>query len=97
MGVVDVNALAVRARSSQRAKMREPGELLAKRDQLEKKYEGGFRYGLRTIPQVSAGWDEFYRIEVQIEENELINRKDTQPLLELSSFSLRLEQMRDIF
>ena len=36
MGVVDVKALAARARSSQLAKMRELGELLAIRDQLEK-------------------------------------------------------------
>ena len=95
-GVVDVKALAERAESSQRAKMRELEELLAKRDQLEEEIEGGFCYGLRTIHQISAGWDEFYRIEGQIEENELIIREYSQLLLELSSFSLRLEQMRDI-
>ena len=35
MGVVDVEALAERAGSSQWAKMRELEELLARRDQLE--------------------------------------------------------------
>ena len=49
MGVVDVKALAERARSSQGAKMRELEELLAIRDQLEKEIEGGFRYGVWTI------------------------------------------------
>ena len=65
MGVVDrdVKALTERAGSSQRAKMRELEELLAIRDQLEKEIEGGFRYGFRTIDQISAGWDAFYRIE----------------------------------
>ena len=97
MGVVDVKALAERAGSSQRAKMRELEELLAIRDRLEREIEGDFRYGFRTIDQVSAGWDEFYQIEGQIEENEHIIREYSQLLLELSSFSLRLEQMRDIF
>ena len=71
-------------------------ELLSKRDQLEKEIEGGFRYEFRTIHQISAGWDDFYRIEGQTEETELIIRKYSQLVLELSSFSLRLEQMRDI-
>ena len=46
MGVVDreVKALAERAGSPQKAKMRELGELLVRRDQLEKGIEGGFRY-----------------------------------------------------
>ena len=61
MGDVDVKALAARARSSKLAKMRELEELLAIRDQLEKEIEGGFRYGFRTIDQVSAGWHDFYR------------------------------------
>ena len=71
MGVVarDVKALAERAGSSQRIKMRELEELLAIRDQLEKEIEGSFRYGFQTIEQISAGWDEFYRIEGRIEEN----------------------------
>ena len=96
MSVVDVKALAARARSSQLAKMRELEELLAIRDQLEKEIEGGFRYGFRTVNQVSAGWHEFYRIEGRIEESELIIREYSQLLLELSSFSLRLERMRGI-
>ena len=99
MGVVDrdVKALAERAGSSQRVKMRELEELLAIRDQLEKEIEGGFRYGFRTIiDQISAEWDDFYQIEGCIEESELIIREYSQILLELSSFSLRLEQMREI-
>ena len=89
MGVVDrdVKAFAERAGSSQRAKMRELEELLAIRDQLEKKIEGGVRYGFRTIYQISAGWDKFYRIEGCIKESELIIREYSQFLLELSSFS----------
>ena len=97
MGVVDrdVKALAERAGSSQRAKMRELEELLAIRDQLEKEIESGFRYGVRTIDQISAGWDEFYGIEGCIEESGLIIREYSQLLLELSSFSSRQEeQMR---
>ena len=97
MAVVDVKVLAARARSSQRAKMRELEELLAKRDQLEKEIEGGSRDGFRTIDQISAGWHEFYRIEGRIAESELIVREYLQLLLELSSLSLRLEQTRDIF
>ena len=96
MCVVDVRALAERAGSSQQAKMRELEELLAIRDQLEKEIEGDFRYGFRTIGQISAGWHEFYRIEGRFEESEVIIREYSQLLLELSSFSLRLEQMRDI-
>ena len=49
MGVVGVEALAEGAGSSQRAQMRELEKLLALRDQLEKKIEGGLRYGFRTI------------------------------------------------
>ena len=79
----DVKALAERAGSSQRAKMRELEELLATRDPLEKEIEGGFRYGFRTIDQISAGWAEFYRIKGRIKEN----REYSQLLLELSSFS----------
>ena len=97
MGVVDrdVKALAERARSSQRAKMRELEELLGIRDQLKKEIEGGFRYGFRTIDQISAGWDEFYQIEGRIEENELIIRDYSQLFLELSRLSSRQEeQMR---
>ena len=97
MGVVDrdVKALAERAGGSQRAKMREPEKLLAIRYQPEKEIEGGFRYSFRTIDQISAGWDEFYRIESCIEENELIICEYSQLLLELSSFSSRQEeQMR---
>ena len=86
----------VGSESSQLAKMRELEELLATRDQLEKEIEGGFRYGFRTIDQVSAGWREFYRIEGRIEESELIICEYSQLLLELSSFSLRLERMRGI-
>ena len=96
MSVVDVKALTERAGSSQRAKMRELEKLLAIRNQLEKYIEGGFRYGFRTIDEISAGWDAFYRVKGRIEETELIIREYSQPLLELSSFSLRLEQMRDI-
>ena len=59
MGVVDANALAERAESSQRAKKRKLEELLARRDRLEKQIEGGFRYGFRTIDTISTGWDEF--------------------------------------
>ena len=88
MGVVDVKALAEKAGSSQRANMREMEELLAIRDQLEKKIEGGFRYGFWTIDQISAGWDEFYRIEGCIEESKLIICERS-PLLELSSFSVQ--------
>ena len=40
--------------------------------------------------------DEFYRIEGRIEESELIVRVYSQLLIELSSFSLRLERMRGI-
>ena len=72
MGVVGVKTLAERAVSSQRAKMRELEDLLAIRDQLEKEVEGGFRYVFWTINQISAGWEEFSRIEGQTEENELI-------------------------
>ena len=96
MGVVDVNALAERGKSSQRAKIRELEELLAIRDQLEKYTEGGFRYGFRTIDQISAGWHDFYRIEGRIEESKLIIRKYSPLLLELSIFSLRQQQTRDI-
>ena len=46
--------------------------------------------------QISAGRHEFYRIEGRIEESELITREYSQLLLEPSSFSLRLEQMRYI-
>ena len=92
MGVVNVKALAEKAGSSQRANMRELEELLAIRDQLAKEIEDGFRHGFRTIDQISAGWHEFYRIEGRIEESELIIREYSQLLLELSSFSLRLEQ-----
>ena len=96
IGVVDVKTLAERAGSSQRAKMRELEQLLAIRDQLEKEIEGGFRYGFRTIYQISAGWHEFYRIEGRIEESELIICEYSQLLLELSSLSLRLERTRGI-
>ena len=96
MGVADVKAVADRARSSHRARMRELEELLAIRDQLEEEIEGGFRYGFRTMDQISAGWHELYRIEGRIEESELIIREYSQLLLELSSFSLRLERMRGI-
>ena len=96
MGVVNVKALAERAGSSQRAKMRELEELLARRDQLETEVEGGFYYGFRTIDQISAGWDAFYRVEGRIGENELIIREYSQLLLELSSFSSRQEQKREI-
>ena len=95
-GVVDVKALAERARNSQLAKMRELEELLAIRDQLENEVEGGSRYGFRTIDQISAGWREFYRIEGRIEEGELIIREYSQLPFELSSFSPRLEQTRDL-
>ena len=95
-GVVNVKTLAERAGSSQLAKMRELEELLAIRDQLEKEIEGGFRYDFRTIDQISAGWHEFYRIEGRSEKSELIIREYSQLLLELSSFSLLLEQTRDI-
>ena len=80
MGVVDrdVKALAERARSSQRAKMRELEELLGIRDQLKKEIEGGFRYGFRTTDQISVGWHEFYRIERRIEESEIIIREYSQ-------------------
>ena len=75
--------------------MRELEELLAIRDQLEKEIEGGFRHGFRTLDQISAGWDEFYRIEGRIEENELIIREYSQLLLELSSvYSRQEEQIR---
>ena len=98
MGFVyrDVEALAERAGSSQRAKMRELEQLLAMRNQLEIEMVGGFRYGFRTIHPISAEWDEFYRIEGQTEENEIIIREDSQLLLELSSLSRRLEQMRHL-
>ena len=96
MAVVDVKVLAARAGSSQRAKMRELEELLAKRDQLDKEIEGGSRDGFRTIDQISAGWREFYRIEGRIEKGELISREYSQLLPELSSLSLRLEQTRGI-
>ena len=49
-----------------------------------------------SIDQISARWHEVYRIEGRIEESELIIREYSQLLLELSSFFLRLEQMRDI-
>ena len=52
--------------------------------------------GLPSIYQVSAGWHVFYRIEGRIEESDLIIREYSQLLLELSSFSLRLERMRGI-
>ena len=94
MGVVaeDVKALAERAGGSQRAKMRELEELLAIRDQLDKEIEGGFRSGFYTKDQISAGWDELYRIEDCIGENKLITREYSQILLELSSFSSRREE-----
>ena len=75
--------------------MRELEELLAIRDQLEKETECGIRHGFWTIDQISAGWHEFYRIKDRIEESELIIREYSQLFLELSSFSLRLEQIRD--
>ena len=96
MGVGDVKALAERAGSSQRAKMLELEALLAKSDQLEKEVEGGSYYGSRTIDQISAGWDAFYRVEDRIEQNELIIREYSQLFLEISSFSSRQEQMREI-
>ena len=96
LSLVNVKALAEIAGSSQRVEMRELEELLEKRDQLDKKIEGGFRYGFRINHQISAGWDEFYQIERKIEENELIICVYSQLLLELSNFSLQLEQMRDI-
>ena len=78
--------------------MRELEKLIKIRNQLEKEIEGGFRYGFRTIDQISAGWDEFYRVEGWIEENELIIREYSQILLELSSFSSLQEEekMREI-
>ena len=96
MGVKDVDGLAERAGSSQRAKMRELEELLAIRDKLREEIEGGFRYGFRNMDQISAGWQEFYRIEGFIEESELIIREYSHLLLKLSSFSLLLERTRDI-
>ena len=80
-GGVDVKALAERAGSSQRAKLRELEELLARKDQLEKQIEGGFRYGFQMIYQISTGWDEVYRIEGQIEETTLIICEYSQVLL----------------
>ena len=94
IGGVDMKALAERAGSSQRVMMQELEELLAIRDQLEK--EDGFRYGFRTVDHISTGWDEFYRIEGHIEERKLIICKYSQVLLELSSFSLLQEKMREI-
>ena len=88
----DAKALEERAGSSKRAKTRELDELLTIRYQLEKLIEGGFRYGFRTIDQISAGWDEFYRIQGCIEESGLIIRGYSQLLLELSSFSSRQEE-----
>ena len=96
MGAADVKALAEKAESSQRANMRELEKLLARRDQLEKEIEGGSYHGCRTIDQISAVWYAFYRVEGRMEETELIIREYSQLLLELSRFSLRLEQMRDI-
>ena len=91
----DVKALAERAWNSQRARMWDLEQLLAIRDQLEKNIEGGFRYGFRTIDQISSGRHELYRIEGRLEENELINPENSQLFLELSSLSSRLgEQMR---
>ena len=92
MGVVDVKASAERAGSCQRAKMRELDGLLARRDKLEKEIEGGAYYGFRTVDQISAEWDAFYRAQGRIEENELIIRECSQLLLKLSSFSLPQEQ-----
>ena len=94
--VMNVKPLAERAGSSQRAKMRELEELLAIRDQLEREIEVGSYYGFRTVDQISDGWGAFYRVEGRIGETELINREHSQLLLGLSSFSLRLEQLRDI-
>ena len=82
LGVVNVKALSERAGSSQRAKVRELEELLAIRDQLEKEIERGFRYGFRTMDQISAGWHEFYPIEGRMGESELIIREYSQLLLE---------------
>ena len=88
MGVMGVNALAERAGSSQGAKMRQLEELLARRDQLDKKIEDGFSFGFRTIDQISTGWDEFYRIENQIKDTKLIICKYSQVLLGLYCFYL---------
>ena len=87
MGGVGVKALVEIAGSVQRANMRELRELLARRDRLEKLIEGGCCYGFGTIDQISAGWDELYRIEGWIEERKLIICEYSQVLLELSSFS----------
>ena len=94
MGVVDrdVKGWAERAGSSQKAEMLELEEVLAIRDQLEKEIAGDFRYGFRTIHQISAGWDELSQIEGCIEESDLIIREFAQLLLELSTFSSRLEE-----
>ena len=44
-----------RAGSSQQDEMRGLEKLLARRDQLEKQINDGFRYGFQTIDQVHAG------------------------------------------
>ena len=54
--------------------MQELEELLARRDRPEKNLEGGFCCGFRTLDQISAGWDLFYRLERQIEQSKLIIR-----------------------
>ena len=71
-------------------------ELFAIQDQLEKETECCFRYGFRTVHEILAGWDEFYRMEDCIEESKLIICEYSQVLLELSSFSIPQRQMREI-
>ena len=92
MGVVGVKALAKRAESPQRVKMRELEKLLAMRNKLEEEIEGDFRYGFRTTDQTSAGWVELHQIEGCIEESNLVISENSQVLLELSSFSSRQEE-----
>ena len=48
--------------------------------------------GFRTVDQISAECDAFYRADGRIEENELMIREYSPLLLELSSFSSREEQ-----
>ena len=88
MGVVDrdVKVLAEKAGSSQSAKMRYLEELLAIQDHLKTEIEGGFCYGFQTIDLVSAGWDEFCRIEGYIKESDTHHSR----LLATSSRALKL-------
>lgn len=58
--------------SFKRAKMQKLEELLARQTRFKRYIEGGFCYGYRTLDQIDAGWDLFYRLQNQMGELALV-------------------------